>query len=72
VIPMKSGEEGRLFGSVTNIDIEKALREKGFAVERRRIHLAEPIKTLGEFEVPIRLTAELTPTVKVSVIAETP
>ena len=41
-------------------------------MERRRIHLAEPIKTLGEFEVPIRLTAELTPTVKVSVIAETP
>lgn len=71
VIPMRSGEEGRLFGSVTNMDIEKALREKGFEVERRRIHLDEPIKTLGEFEVPIRLAADLAPTVKVSVVSET-
>lgn len=71
VIPMRSGEEGRLFGSVTNMDIEKALREKGFQVERRKIHLAEPIKNLGDFEVSIRLTADLTPTVKVSVVSQT-
>lgn len=71
VIPMRSGEDGRLFGSVTNMDIEKALREKGFEVERRKIHLAEPIKNLGEFEVSIRLTADLTPTVKVSVVPQT-
>ena len=71
VIPMRSGEEGRLFGSVTNMDIEKALREKGFQVERRKIHLAEPIKNLGDFEVTIRLTADLTPTVKVSVVSQT-
>jgi len=69
-IPVKTGEEGRLFGAVTNIDIEKALRAKGLDVERRRIHLAEPIKNLGDFEVSIRLAADVTATVKVSVVPE--
>ena len=72
VIPVKAGEEGKLFGSVTNIDIEKALKAKGFDVERRKIHLAEPIKSIGDFEVPIRLTADLTAPVKVSVVPESP
>src|ERR1700684_288780 len=44
----RAGEEGKLFGSVTNIDIERALREKGVEGDRRRIQLAEPIKKLGE------------------------
>lgn len=70
VIPVKVGEEGKLFGSVTNIDIEKALRAKGIDVERRKIHLDEPIKTLGEFEVPIRLSADVSATVKLSVTPE--
>jgi large subunit ribosomal protein L9 len=70
-IPMRTGEEGKLFGSVTNIQIEKALKAKGLDVDRRKIHLDEPIKTLGEFEVPVRLTAELTVPLKVSVVAET-
>lgn len=70
IIPVKTGEEGKLFGSVTNIDIEKALREKGFEVERRKIHLDEPIRALGDFEVPIRLAADVTATVKVSVVSE--
>lgn len=69
-IAVKAGEEGKLFGSVTNMDIEKALREKGFDVERRRIDLTEPIKSLGDFEVPIRLTADVTAIVKVSVVSE--
>jgi large subunit ribosomal protein L9 len=69
-MPVKAGEEGKLFGSVTNMDIEKALREKGFDVERRKIHLAEPIKTLGDFEVPVRLTADVTAMVRVSVVSE--
>lgn len=69
-ISVKTGEEGKLFGSVTNIDIEKALKAKGFDVERRKIHLAEPIKSLGDFEVPIRLAADLTASVKVSVVSE--
>ncbi len=70
MIPVKGGEEGKLFGSVTNIDIEKALRAKGFDMERRKIHLDEPIKNVGDYEVPIRLTADVTAPVKVSVIAE--
>ncbi|OGQ77508.1 MAG: 50S ribosomal protein L9 [Deltaproteobacteria bacterium RIFCSPLOWO2_12_FULL_60_19] len=70
VFPVKAGEEGKLFGSVTNIDIEKALKAKGFEVERRKIHLAEPIKALGDYEVAVRLTADVTANVKLSVVAE--
>lgn len=69
-IAAKVGEEGKLFGSVTNMDLEKALKEKGFEVERRKIHLEEPIKTVGEFEVPVRLAADLTVNLKVSVVSE--
>jgi large subunit ribosomal protein L9 len=69
-IPMKVGEEGRLFGSVTNIQIEKALKAKGIDVDRRKIHLNEPIKTAGEHEVPVRLSADLTVPLKVSVVSE--
>lgn len=70
VIAMKVGEEGRLFGSVTNIQIEKALKSKGLNVERRKIHLNEPIKTVGDYEVPVRLSADVTVPLKVSVVAE--
>ena len=65
-----AGEEGKLFGSVTNIDIERALREKGFAIDRRKIHLAEPIKQLGEFTVPVKLQPEVEASLKVEVKAE--
>ena len=70
VIPMKTGEEGRLFGSVTNIQIEKALKAKGLDVDRRKIQLSEPIKTIGDHEVAIRLSADLTVPLKVSVVPE--
>jgi large subunit ribosomal protein L9 len=70
MIPMKSGEEGRLFGSVTNIQIEKALKAKGLDVDRRKIQLSEPIKTIGDHEVAIRLSADLTVPLKVSVVPE--
>lgn len=70
VIPVRAGEEGKLFGAVTNIDIERALKEKGFDVERRKIHLPEPIKSVGDFEVPVRLSADVTVAVKVSVVPE--
>jgi large subunit ribosomal protein L9 len=70
VIPMKAGEEGRLFGSVTNMQIEKALKAKGLTVDRRKIHLEEPIKSVGDYEIPIRLAADLTVPLKLSVIAE--
>jgi len=70
VIKANAGEEGKLFGSVTNIDIERSLREKGFDIERRRIVLPEPIKQLGEHSVPVKLTSEIEATIKVSVAPE--
>ena len=54
-IRARAGEEGKLFGSVTNLDIEKALAAQGLTVERRRIRLDEPIKMLGEHRVQIHL-----------------
>jgi len=70
VIPMKVGEEGRLFGSVTNIQIEEALKAKGVNIDRRKIHLEEPIKVAGDYEVPVRLAADLIVPLKVSVVPE--
>ena len=70
VIPMKVGEEGKLFGSVTNIHIEKALKAKGLNVDRRKIELAEPIKNAGEYDVPVRLSGDLTVALKVSVVSD--
>jgi len=69
-IPMRVGEEGRLFGSVTSIQIEKALKAQGLNVDRRKIHLDEPIKTVGDYEVPVRLSADLTVALKVSVVSQ--
>jgi large subunit ribosomal protein L9 len=70
VIAMKVGEEGKLFGSVTNIQIEKALKAKGLSVDRRKIHLAQPIKIAGDYDVPVRLSADLTVSLKVSVVSD--
>ena len=70
VIPMKVGEEGKLFGSVTNIQIEKALKAKGLDVDRRKIQLDEPIKTAGDHEVHVRLSADLTVPLKVLVVSD--
>jgi large subunit ribosomal protein L9 len=69
-IRMRAGEEGKLFGSVTNIQIEKALKAQGLIVDRRKIQLEAPIKVAGDYEVPIRMTADLTVPLKVSVIPE--
>jgi len=64
------GETEVLYGSVTSADIAEALHARGFDVDRRKIQLHEPIKKLGEFEVPIRLHRDVTATVKVRVVAE--
>lgn len=55
VLRARAGDEGKLFGSVTNIDLEKALISRGITVERRRIRVAEPIKQLGEHKVSVHL-----------------
>jgi large subunit ribosomal protein L9 len=64
-----AGEEGKLFGSVTNLDLERALREQGYAIERRRILLSEPIKQLGDYSVIIRLQPEVDANLRFSVTA---
>ena len=69
-IPMRAGETDRLFGSVTAMDIAKALKEQGFEVDRRKIELNEPIKELGAFTVPIRIHADVVAHVRVLVIRE--
>lgn len=69
-IKARAGEEGKLFGSVTNIDIERALRARGFDLERRKIILTEPIKALGDFTVPVKLDAEVEASLKLQVAAE--
>jgi large subunit ribosomal protein L9 len=66
----RAGEEGKLFGSITGADIAEKLAEQGIEIERRQVDLAEPIKALGVFSVPVRLHAEVRPEVKVWVIKE--
>src|SRR5215467_4848747 len=64
------GETDVLYGSVTTSDIAEALAAKGFAIDRRKIQLQEPIKKLGEFDIAIKLQRDVTTTVKVKVAAE--
>jgi large subunit ribosomal protein L9 len=67
---VKAGEEGRLFGSVTTVDIAEQLASEGVTIDRRDIVLEEPIKELGVFRVPVRLPADVRPELTVWVVAE--
>jgi len=69
-IPGKAGEEGKLFGSVTAQDIADAIAAQGHEVDRRRIELDAPIKSLGEHTVAVRLHPEVHADVRVTVVAE--
>jgi large subunit ribosomal protein L9 len=62
------GEEDRLFGSVTSKDIHAAMKAKGFDLDRKQLHLAEPIKALGTTEVPVKLLGDIGATIKVEVV----
>jgi large subunit ribosomal protein L9 len=66
----KAGAEGHLFGSVTSSDIAAELAAKGFEIDRRKLALHEPLKSVGEFKVAIKLHREVTAQVKVTVQAE--
>jgi large subunit ribosomal protein L9 len=70
VITRKVGETDALYGSVTAADIVEALAAKGFDVDKRKIHLAEPLKKVGETKVPVKLHREVTVPVTVQVVAE--
>ena len=65
----QAGDEGKLFGSITAQQIGEQLAEKGFEIDRRKIELDEPIKALGEHEVPVKLRSEMVAQVKVVVTA---
>lgn len=64
---VRAGKGGRLFGSVTNLDVKKLLDDKGFDVDRRRIELRDPIKEIGQFDVLVRVGQDVTAQVKVVV-----
>jgi len=66
----KVGEKDHLFGSVTSSDIASELSKQGFNVDRRKIHLDDPLKTLGEFHVPVKLHRDVTAHVKVVINKE--
>ena len=69
-IPVKVGEEGKLFGAVTSSDIEEALKQEGIEIDKRKIELPEPIKVLGVYTVPVKLHPEVTANIKVWVVKE--
>ncbi len=69
-IPQQAGDDGRLFGSVTTQDIADAIRDaRGIKVDRRKIHLDEPIRNIGTYMVVIEVTDEVTATIKTMVVA---
>jgi len=70
VITRRVGENDTLYGSVTSADIAEDLKAKGFDVEKRKIHLDEPLKQLGEFTVPVRLHRDVTAQLRVRVAAQ--
>ncbi len=66
----KAGEQGALYGSVTSMDVAEALKERGYEIDRHRIHMREPLKRVGEYTVPVRLHREVTIDLKVRVAPE--
>jgi large subunit ribosomal protein L9 len=72
VFERKVGEHDHLFGSVTSSDIAHELEAKGFTVDRRKIALDEPLKSIGEYHVPVKLHREVTSHVKVTVKGDQP
>jgi large subunit ribosomal protein L9 len=70
LIRRKVGEQNTLYGSVTNSDVADELEKKGFTIEKRKIHMDDHIKQVGEFEIPIRLFKDVTATIKLKVEPE--
>jgi len=69
-ISQKAGENDQLFGSVTSKDIAEALEKQGYTIERRKIALDEPIRTLGDFKVPLRLHRDVSTEIAVHVVRD--
>jgi large subunit ribosomal protein L9 len=69
-ISQKAGEADQLFGSVTAADVAASLEKQGYTIDRRKVHLAEPIKTLGDFKVTVKLHRDVSVEVPVHVVRE--
>jgi len=69
-IAQKAGEEDKLYGSVTSMDIADGLERQGITIDRRKVILDKPIKSLGEFPVSIKLHPNVTASIKVKVVPE--
>jgi large subunit ribosomal protein L9 len=68
IAPVQVGEEDRMFGSVTATDVAELIKERGIEVDRRKIHLSEPIKFLGEYQIPIKLHRDVTVMITIDVV----
>ena len=68
----KTSETGQLFGSVTSQDIAHALEAQGYKVDRRKIHLENPLRTTGEFHVPVKLHREVSAHVQINIKSDAP
>lgn len=69
-IPCKVGEEGKLFGSVTNMQISEALKKVGFDIDRKRIIIDQPMKVLGNYEVKVKLDGNIVANLKIELVKE--
>jgi large subunit ribosomal protein L9 len=69
-IPRRVGENDTLYGSVTSADVAQALQARGFEIDKRKVHLPEPLKALGESTVPVKIHREVIAQVKVRVVAD--
>ncbi len=69
-LTVKAGEEGKLFGSITSINIAEELKKQGLNIDRKKIMLDQPLKTLGEYEVKIKLEGNVTASLKVVLVKE--
>jgi large subunit ribosomal protein L9 len=66
-LPHQAGEEGKLFGAVTNMELAEQLKVQGIEIDRKKVLLAEPIKHLGEFTATVKLHPEVNATLKITV-----
>jgi large subunit ribosomal protein L9 len=69
-IKAKAGEEEKLFGSVTSMDIADALKSEGFEIDKKKIGLEEPIKRLGSYTVPVKLHSDVSAQINIQVVGE--
>ncbi len=68
-LPVKCGEGGRLYGAITAMDVAQVLADAGFKIDKRGIQISQPIKSLGEYTIDVRLLSEVSFPLKIKVVA---